>query len=86
VSKLAPDQEALLLQRLRDADTAVAQDGSVHRLYGVDAPELSTEEGVAASILADKLARGAHAEPTGIIDRYGRHVSNIELEGGRQMA
>ena len=86
MSKLAPDQEALLLQRLRDADTAVAQDGSVHRLYGVDAPELSTEEGVAASILADKLARGAHAEPTGIIDRYGRHVSNIELEGGRQMA
>lgn len=77
-----------LLGRVRDADTVVDSEGTVHRLRGVDTPELDTEAGQQTTDLVRHLLSEGESTilPTGEQGAFGREISDIRLPSGKSLA
>ncbi|MCP4279768.1 MAG: hypothetical protein GY776_07135, partial [Alteromonas sp.] len=78
------DEELLFI----DADTLLDEKGGRHRLLGADTNETvhptkpETIQGHIQKAAMMEFAQGAHLEPSGIDDIYGRNLSNLKRDDG----
>ena len=84
---LSHAQKVATVQRIKDGDTYVLRAGTIEftvRMKNIDAPEKSQIGGLSSLLFVDSLLKNKNVEYDSIgIDRYGRTLATLKLDGKR---